>query len=400
MNITIHCEPSGGAAIGGAELSVATLAHALSDTNDVRLVHHRARLTAATLAAFSSLDLSRVDVEYVPLPATTAWSCSASRNPLTRYREASAWQAELSADADVFITFTHGIPPFCHARRGILVVLFPLFRRWSSWPWIDEGPTSRVMSSSRRAYYDWEWRRRFASYDVTLSISEFVREWTTRWWSVDTEVVYPPVNVDFAPRQKRRSILSVGRFSAAGLNKKHIELVHQFAQLRSSLPGWQYTCAGALGTDADDLAYFTRVRTLAAGVCHMAPNLSWPDLRAAYSDARVFWHAAGFGEAERLTPEWSEHFGIATVEAMAAGCVPVVCNTGGQREIVEHGINGFLWNSMDDLARYTRALASDDAMWRRMSAMARLRAGAFSRARFVSAFSQFVQSPATVQRRA
>jgi len=36
-----------------------------------------------------------------------------------------------------------------------------------------------------------------------------------------------------------------------------------------------------------------------------------------------------------------EHFGITTVEAMAAGCVPLVYDSGGQAEIVSSGYNGY-----------------------------------------------------------
>ena len=54
-----------------------------------------------------------------------------------------------------------------------------------------------------------------------------------------------------------------------------------------------------------------------------------------------------------------EHFGITTVEAMAAGCVPVVINKAGQREIVEDGVSGFLWNTWGELKDRTQLLAED-----------------------------------------
>src|SRR5262249_31745169 len=78
----------------------------------------------------------------------------------------------------------------------------------------------------------------------------------------------------------------------------------------------------------------------------------------------------------------TEHFGIVTVEAMAAGCVPVVVNKGGQREIVQHGVNGFLWNTLEELKGYTQLLARDEPLWARLSDAARLRARDFSREGF------------------
>jgi glycosyltransferase involved in cell wall biosynthesis len=81
-----------------------------------------------------------------------------------------------------------------------------------------------------------------------------------------------------------------------------------------------------------------------------------------------------------------EHFGMSTVEAMAGGCVPVVINKGGQSEIVEHGISGFVWNTLDELKNYTARLMSDDNLLRQMSAGARMRAQMFSREVFLTNF--------------
>jgi glycosyltransferase involved in cell wall biosynthesis len=73
---------------------------------------------------------------------------------------------------------------------------------------------------------------------------------------------------------------------------------------------------------------------------------------------------------------------------MAAGCVPVVVNKGGQPEIVEHGRTGFVWNTLDELKAYTRLLMDDDRLWQTMSAAARERAQRFSRASFLREMSQ------------
>ena len=61
-------------------------------------------------------------------------------------------------------------------------------------------------------------------------------------------------------------------------------------------------------------------------------------LQTYYSKAKIYWHAAGFGEDLEKHPDRAEHFGMSTVEAMSAGCVPVVFAGGGQLEIVQSGI--------------------------------------------------------------
>jgi glycosyltransferase involved in cell wall biosynthesis len=115
-------------------------------------------------------------------------------------------------------------------------------------------------------------------------------------------------------------------------------------------------------------------------------NLARSELTSLYERASIFWHASGYGEDQNIEPFLVEHFGISTVEAMAAGCVPVVINKGGQSEIVQHEVNGFLWETLDELKDYTARLISDDDLRVRMSAAARKRAQMFSREMFLKNF--------------
>ena len=41
---------------------------------------------------------------------------------------------------------------------------------------------------------------------------------------------------------------------------------------------------------------------------------------------------------------------------MGSGCVPVVINAGGQKEIVTDKKNGFLWSSLEELQKLTESL--------------------------------------------
>ena len=47
---------------------------------------------------------------------------------------------------------------------------------------------------------------------------------------------------------------------------------------------------------------------------------------------------------------------MTVVESMAAGAVPVVYKAGGHKEIVEDGVDGYLWESVDELFEKTIAL--------------------------------------------
>jgi len=386
MRIGIYIEPHG-AALGGAEYSVAVLAEELIRSHDIEIVNHRANLTIDDLSRFFGTVLDGVRLRHVPFKWPTYHSAA---RPWRCFRESKKWQAELSEPYDVFVNLTHGLPPFCHAPVGVLVVLFPWFNRREEGPWRFDSNTLR--SRLRRAYYDWEWERRFATYQAKTANSEFTRRYAKKWWNIDCDVVYPPTDNDFAMNVKVNAILSVGRFATLGHSKKQLEMATAFSQIpATTLPGWSYYCVGGLGDLPEDIEYFERVRQQdAGGRAFVLANVSRPELKALFERSKIFWHAAGFEEDEDLHPQLSEHFGIATAEAMAAGCVPVVCNHGGQAEIVEHGKSGFLWNTLEELQHYTTLLAGNEKLRQEMSLLCRARARKYSKDAFAGRFSTMI----------
>ncbi|HEX5798193.1 MAG TPA: glycosyltransferase [Candidatus Saccharimonadales bacterium] len=80
----------------------------------------------------------------------------------------------------------------------------------------------------------------------------------------------------------------------------------------------------------------------------------YSELKSLFNKAFIYWHATGYGSDPDEYPEKQEHFGITTVEAMSAGCIPVVIDSAGQQETVSHAENGFLWNSKNELIKYTK----------------------------------------------
>lgn len=383
MRIGIYIEHGEGNGVGGAELKMAYLASVWSRAHHVDLIHHRPPLTRERLSLFSTDDYSRVNVRVVPRePQPPAYW-----DPVRRYRAARAWGASLSESYDVFINTTHWVPCFSHARRGILLVLFPFYVPHWRGSAVEGLPVWKRLR--HEVYYGFEWRRRLASYDEALANSHYTAEWTRRRWNLRTRVVYPPVDVEFQRTRKDDLIVSVGRYSTMAHTKKQLEMVETFAALQDEGGGgWQYACVGGLNDRDENREYFERVRRAGqAAPVIVEANVPRDRVRDLLARGRVFWHATGLGEDEDARPERAEHFGIATVEAMAAGCVPVVINRGGQREIVRHGQDGFLWNTLDELKAFTRQLMTDRALWERMSDAARLRAAGFARSRFLAEMS-------------
>jgi glycosyltransferase involved in cell wall biosynthesis len=364
---------------------VAMLAWALAPEHRVDVLHHLPGLSAERLAEISGTDLGGVRLRYFePEPDPS----SSRRDPRLRYDEARRWHAALSRGYDLFVAVVHGRPPFCHAPRGALVVLFPAYASFFIQP---QSRTIRLKSALRQPpehfYQKWEWRKRLEGYQVRTAISEFSREWTRRRWNFDCEILYPPVDIDFRRADKSDTVLSVGRFvlPGDGHTKKQGEMLDAFRRMKDEgLAGWEFVCAGALKETAEYRAHFDGLRRLGAEFgARVVANLGRDELKRLYERSKIFWHATGYGEREESRPELSEHFGIATAEAMAAGCVPVVINKGGQREIVEHEVNGFLWDTLEELKEYTARLAGDEQLRARMSEAARERASFFGPEEFV-----------------
>lgn len=71
-----------------------------------------------------------------------------------------------------------------------------------------------------------------------------------------------------------------------------------------------------------------------------------------------------------------EAFGISQVEAMAAGLAVVTSGTGGAKEIVEHGVNGIIFQSENDesLASELIGLAKDTKRWQSIAQAGQKRA--------------------------
>src|SRR5690606_11935124 len=114
--------------------------------------------------------------------------------------------------------------------------------------------------------------------------------------------------------------------------------------------GFEYHLCGGTHSEKIHMDYLNKVKKEAKGYpIFIHTDISFDQLKELYAKSSIFWHAEGFGEDENKHPDRFEHFGITTVEAMASGCIPVVIAKAGQIEIVQGGVNGFLWNNLNEL---------------------------------------------------
>jgi len=233
------------------------------------------------------------------------------------------------------------------------------------------------------------------SYDTVMANSAFTRGWIDRMWKTEADVLFPPIQVQRlhpAPTREK-AVITVGRFFAPGLGhaKRQQEMVQFFADAHRAgrLPGWRMYVVG--GMEDSQRGYVEQVRAAGSGApVEVITNAPRSQVEELLSTSSVFWSATGFGSDENEMPWASEHFGMTTVEAMAGGCVPVVIDAAGQKEIVREGVDGYRWSTPEQLVSRTVEIAADEELRARLAGSATERAQAFSETAFADRWHAIV----------
>ncbi len=226
--------------------------------------------------------------------------------------------------------------------------------------------------------------------------SQFTAKFQSQPLKNKTLILYPPVDVEkFSPdKHKENIILSVGRFDNILNAKKQDVLIDAFRQLKlqhRSL-NWKLILAGGSLTNPQNNAYLKLLQKKSIGLpVEFAVNPPFEVLKKIYSKSKIYWHAAGFDVDENTYPENTEHFGIVIVEAMASGLVPVTVARGGIPEIVDNGVNGFLWKNINELIDKTEKLIEDEDLINRMCQQSLINCRQFSKDNFEKKFLGIIQ---------
>jgi len=286
-------------------------------------------------------------------------------------------EAEGMPRFDLFVTMGNEVAPSIAplGRRNLYYCQFPF-------PWPAE---------------DLERRRPWVGrYQAVVMNSPFSRDHMQQRLAAqglpeqEIQVLYPPVALmqpagpDEAPRAG--GIVSVGRFFAGGHCKRQDMLIRAFRDLYASGVRTELHLIGSLRPEPPHRAYLAECQRLAEGLpVHFHLNASPQVLSQLYANASVYWHGAGYDVDSSLQPERCEHFGISVVEAMSVGTIPVVVGNGGPAATVHHGVNGFCYDTQEQLVEFTRTLlAKQPGELAKMRRLARERAQDFSEAAFAS----------------
>jgi len=265
---------------------------------------------------------------------------------------------------------------------------------------LSDGSVPLTMASKNILHFQVPFNFPSASFTTKLKLSRFnwvvtnsnfTKNYIDKSFGIDSKVIYPPVDIEnIKPGKKEKIILSVGRFSRNQLHPKKQEvLIEVFKEVYKKAPAWRLILVGQ--SKKEDYKYVRGLKKTTRGYgIRIFENLQIDKLRKLYSAASIYWHATGFGEDEIKAPQKMEHFGISTVEAQAAGAVPVVIDKGGQKEIVEDGKNGLLWSTKTQLYEATLNLINSREQFLKLSQAAVKNSQRFSQEVFFREYEKII----------
>jgi len=174
-----------------------------------------------------------------------------------------------------------------------------------------------------RLYY----QRKILRIGLVLAISNYSKSHLDSVWKRPSTLVYPGCNM-ISARAKRDVVVTVSRASPG----KRLEIFWEVARLCSS-----YEFVMLLTQTEGTSEYFRRLSQQCPpnGTLIVNPDKKMYD--QIVGEAKVYLHLME-----------GEHFGISVVEAMSAGCVPIVHDSGGPREIVQDGV-GYRWRKVEEI---------------------------------------------------
>lgn len=160
--------------------------------------------------------------------------------------------------------------------------------------------------------------RQEAQRAVFVANSRYSSKAIRETYGVESEVIYPPVNVDDFLKAYHEEgepfFLTIGRFEPG----KRLDLAVRL----SAMTGIRGVVIGSMESDSYLKKLIKLSKDLGANV-EFLPNLRRESLIEVMKRASIYFH-----------PTIGEHFGIPVVEAMAAGLIPIVPRESGGFEIV------------------------------------------------------------------
>jgi len=221
--------------------------------------------------------------------------------------------------------------------------------------------------------------------------SSFTKEVIDKEFGINSRVIFPPIDVDsFSPAKKENSIIYVGRFSQLLQAKRQDILIKVFKKMiDSGLKNWKLILTGAVDIGGDD--YYQELLKMAKNYpIQVIKNPDFQTVKKLYAQSKIFWSASGYGIDEQKEPQKVEHFGMTIVEAMVSGCIPLVVEKGGAKEIIIDQENGFFWETEDQLIEVTKKILDDEKLLEKIQGKVIESGRRFSVENFTNKFNEII----------
>lgn len=184
---------------------------------------------------------------------------------------------------------------------------------------------------------------RISPNDTQIANSEFTKAALLSRYAIPEErvkVIFPPVGFTETPEtpKQKNLVVSLGRFSPEKRQLEQLELAKYFPELTFRFYGF-----------VNSQAYFSTlqqfIKEQKISNVSLLPNASYQEIQVALDQAEYFLHSVR-----------NEPFGITTVQAIQKNCIPLVHNSGGQKEIVIE--DGLRYDTFEEAVSVLRNLIS------------------------------------------
>lgn len=173
-----------------------------------------------------------------------------------------------------------------------------------------------------------------------VTISDFSRQALLKRYpdyKENINIIYPPIKLDsFQNNEKNNNWVStLGRITPSKKQLEQLEIAKKLPELEFHIMGF----ADTSGQYFKDLVSYIEKNKLTNVKLH--PNMDYSKVIEILGKSKFFLHTI-----------WNEPFGITTVQGIAAGCIPIVPNSGGQIEVVPS--EELRFNNYDEAAEILR----------------------------------------------
>jgi glycosyltransferase involved in cell wall biosynthesis len=162
----------------------------------------------------------------------------------------------------------------------------------------------------------------------------------------DLPVIYPAVDItEFECENQDRdlSVITIGRFTP---NKRQLEQI----RLAARLPHIPFHIVGFVGNQRYYQQCVDYVENHHLNNVMLHPDMAFQDMISLLQQSRYFLHTL-----------INEPFGLTAVQAIAAGCIPIVHDSGGQREVVIEP--RLRYSEMEDIPEILAYLEGQSTAW-------------------------------------